>query len=274
MATQIDHHNEQLAAHAFSKQAIVFDELYGANTIVQYKRLRVRQSLLSHLRPASRILELNAGTGDDAIYLAQSGHSVHATDIAAGMQEQLVKKVITSGLQSKVTNELCSYTCLEQLQAKGPYDCIFSNFAGLNCTGDLTAVLDSFHELLQPNGVVVLVMLPGFCLWETLLVFKGKFKTAMRRFFSRSGRIANIDGAAFTCWYYSPKFITRHLRDQFTVLGIEGLCTIVPPSYIEHFAEKHPSSFSFLRKMEDRYKTRWPWKYIGDYFILVLKKKP
>jgi hypothetical protein len=34
---------EQAAAAAFSKQAPVFDNLYAANAIVQYKRKRVRE---------------------------------------------------------------------------------------------------------------------------------------------------------------------------------------------------------------------------------------
>ena len=34
--------NEVKAAKAFSKQAVVFDELYSADRIVQYKRERVR----------------------------------------------------------------------------------------------------------------------------------------------------------------------------------------------------------------------------------------
>lgn len=273
MNTQINHRNEERAAYAFSKQAAVFDELYAANSIVQYKRNRVKEHLLQRLKPGSNILELNAGTGDDAVFLAQQGHYVHATDIAAGMQEKLMQKVAGCGLTQYVSNELCSYTALALLKNKGPYDCIFSNFAGLNCTGDLQQVLDSFDGLLKPRGMVVLVMLPSFCLWESLLVLKGKFKTATRRFFSSNGRKANIDGAVFTCWYYSPRFISRRLKRKFDLLKIEGLCTIVPPSYIENFAEKYPATFSWLCKMENRLKAKWPWKYIGDYYIISLQKK-
>ncbi len=64
---------------------------------------------------------------------------------------------------------------------------IFSNFAGLNCTGKLDQVLLSFDPLLKPGGLVTLVLLPPFCVWETALVLKGKFKTAFRRFFSKKG---------------------------------------------------------------------------------------
>jgi hypothetical protein len=28
-----------------------------------------------------------------------------------------------------------------------------------------------------------------------------------------------------------------------------------------------------LKKKEDSLKNKWPWKYMGDYFIISLKKK-
>jgi ubiquinone/menaquinone biosynthesis C-methylase UbiE len=264
--------NEQLAETAFTGQSVIFDEIYSGNTIINYKRTRVRNHVLQYLAPGSNILELNSGTGEDAIFFAQKNHKVHATDISAGMQQELKRKVANADMEAMVTNELCSYTKLQQLKDKGPYDHIFSNFAGLNCTNELDKVLSSFNDLLKPHGTVTLVILPKFCLWETLLIFKGKFRTAFRRFFSGKGNKAHIDGAYFKCWYYNPSFIINQLKGQFKLLSIEGLCTIVPPSYIEGFAEKHPSIYKFLKLREDKLKSHWPWKYIGDYYIISLKK--
>ncbi len=265
--------NEQLAEKAFTSQSGIFDEIYAGNAIVDYKRTRVRDHVLKFLAPDSTILELNSGTGEDALFFAQNGHKVHATDISAGMQQQLREKMQRNGVASLVSNELCSYTQLNQLKNKGPYDLIFSNFAGLNCTDELDKVLTFFPDLVKPNGVITLVILPKFCLWETLLVFKGKFRTAFRRFFSSNGTKAHIEGTYFKCWYYNPSFIINRLKNQFDVLGLEGLCTIVPPSYIEGFAEKHPNAYSFLKTKEEKLKFRSPWKYIGDYYIISLRKK-
>ena len=85
--------NEQQASNAFGKQSAVFDKIYADNTIIHYKRERVRAQLSEYLTTKnSFILELNSGTGEDAIWLAQQGHRVHATDISAGMQEILQQK--------------------------------------------------------------------------------------------------------------------------------------------------------------------------------------
>jgi ubiquinone/menaquinone biosynthesis C-methylase UbiE len=273
MDLQIDHINEKEVIIAFDKQSVVFDELYSGNSIIQYKRNRVRAHLSKYLKPGSNILELNSGTGEDAIYFAKQGHTVHATDISDGMQAVLKKKVQAASLDVQITNERCSFIGLNKLLNQGPYDCIFSNFAGLNCTGELDQVMNSFDPLLKPGGIVALVILPQFCLWESLLLFRGKFKTALRRFSGSAGRNANIDGNSFRCWYYSPRFIVNIMKDKYDLLNLEGLCTIVPPSYIEHFAEKHPRIFSFLCKSENYFKDKWPWKNIGDYYIISFRKR-
>jgi ubiquinone/menaquinone biosynthesis C-methylase UbiE len=264
--------NEQLAAEAFSRQSGVFDAIYTGDAIIQYKRKRVRAHVERYLPANSKMLELNAGTGEDAIYFAQQGHRVHATDIATGMQLKLKEKVQQAGLEKFVSTEICSFTELQALRQRGPYDLIFSNFAGLNCTGRLDEVLKELPSLLKPGGLITLVVLPKFCLWETLLLFKGKFKTATRRFFSSKGVRAHVEGTYFKCWYYNPGYITSRLKDSFELVSVEGLCTIVPPSYMEHFAEKHPALFRFLVKKEDKLKAAWPWKFVGDYFIITMRR--
>jgi ubiquinone/menaquinone biosynthesis C-methylase UbiE len=254
--------NEQIAAEAFNKQSYVFDKLYSSNPIIQYKRERVRNYTEKNVKPGSHILELNAGTGEDAVYFAQKGYCIHATDISSGMLDVLKKKIEAEGLTQLVTTELCSFTELKSLQRKGPYDLILSNFAGLNCTDELDKVLKSFTGLLKPDGLVILVIMPGFCLWEILLALSGKFKTAFRRFNRKHGVPAHIEGVYFTCWYYSSSYVMRCLKKEFDVLTAEGLCTIVPPSYFENFPKKYPKLYLWLQKKEAQLKNKWPWKYI------------
>lgn len=265
--------NEVYAEKAFSKQSVVFDEIYNTDRIIQYKRERVRAHVLKHLPKKASILELNAGTGEDAIYFAQRGHTVHATDISTGMLAILEKKVADKQLGSNITKEQCSFTALEGLINQGPYDQIFSNFAGLNCTDKLDKVLQSLSPLLKPGGVVTLVILPTFCLWEFLLLFKGKWKTAFRRFAGKKGARSHIEGEYFTCWYYNPSYVIQNMGKEFELSGIEGLCTLVPPSYINGFAGKYPAIFRFLCRQEGRWKSYWPWRLIGDYYIISLRKK-
>lgn len=272
MNTTVTHNNDLKAARAFDSQAIIFDKLYGNDTIIKYKRERVRRHMEKYLPAEASILELNAGTGEDAIYFASKGYHVHATDISGNMLKVLAEKTKNLRLTGKISYEQCSFTELENLTNPGPYDHIFSNFAGLNCTDNLEKVLDSFFYLLKPGGMVTLVMLPEFCLWETTLLFRGKWKTAFRRFAGKKGAAAKVEGNSFRCWYYNPSVIENHLKALFEKVALEGLCTFVPPSYIMGFAEKHPRLYQRLQKLEEKFMHKWPWRNIGDYFILTIRK--
>jgi ubiquinone/menaquinone biosynthesis C-methylase UbiE len=263
---------EREASEAFSRQSEVFDEIYSSNLIIEYKRERTRQAALKDLGPSLEILELNAGTGEDAVYFASKGYKVHATDISEGMLDKLNNKVKLHKLEHLVSSELCSFNQLDNLRSKGPYDLIFSNFAGLNCSENLDKVLASLDPLLKPGGKITLVVMPPFCLWETLMIFKGKIKTAFRRFSSK-GAMAHIEGIWFRCWYYKPSYIIEALGKDYELTGMEGLCTIVPPSYLESFPVKYPRLYGWLQRAENRLKSAWPWRSMGDYYILSFRKK-
>jgi ubiquinone/menaquinone biosynthesis C-methylase UbiE len=265
--------NELKAAEAFTKQSKVFDQLYSTDSIIQYKRQRVREHILKYAKAGGDMLELNCGTGEDAIFFAQHGFNVHATDISEGMLGVLKQKISATNYGQAISVEQCSFTELKFLQARQSFDHMYSNFGGLNCTSELPKVLHSLNKLVKPGGVITLVIISKFCLWESLLLFKGKFRTALRRFFADKGRKANVEGSSFKCWYYSPTFVEEHLQDQFDLLELEGLCTIVPPSYMEHFAERHPRLFSILVQKENKLKNTWPWNRSGDYFIISFRKR-
>ena len=140
MSSLADHINELKAAEAFSKQSDVFDDIFNEDIIIQYKRNRVRQHILQYVKGQSSILELNCGTGEDALFFARKGFSVHATDISEGMLQKLWLKKQTAEEGKRISTELCSFTELNTLKNKGPFDAVYSNFGGLNCTQEISPV--------------------------------------------------------------------------------------------------------------------------------------
>jgi len=265
--------NEQAAALAFGSQAPVFDRLYGNDTIIAYKRMRVRMHMEQFINGRSQLLELNAGTGEDAIYFASKGHSIHATDIAQPMLDQLQEKKKQTTWADRISTEQCSFTALDTLQQRGPYDHVYSNFAGLNCTQHLDQVIQSMGSLVKKGGYITLVLLPSFCLWETMLLFRGKFRTAFRRFTGKKGAAAKVEQKGFRCWYYAPSLVKKMAAKEFIYIRHEGLCSLVPPSYMEGFAENHPRLYQWLVKKENRNGGKRPWRNWGDYYIITFRKK-
>ena len=163
MSALTDHINELKAAEAFSKQSNIFDEIFGEDLIIQYKRDRVRQHIMEHVSSPASLLELNCGTGEDALFFESLGFSIHATDISEGMLQKLWLKIKASDGERKISSELCSFTELDRLKNKGPFDAVYSNFGGLNCSGEIKKVLSSFDPLLKPGGTVTLVLITKFC---------------------------------------------------------------------------------------------------------------
>ena len=128
-----------------------------------------------------------------------------------------------------------------------------------------------FLWLVFPSTLTMLSMLCArmFCIfvfygYETLIFFLNKI-------FYRPKTVQTFKINNMLC--SNPSYVIKTLRKDFDLAGLEGLCTIVPPSYIENFAEKHPFAYRNLRELEDKLKSSWPWKYIGDYYIISLRKK-
>lgn len=262
---------EQQVNAAFSKQSPAFDRIDEENKLIVWMRQRIHQEVMSFIRKADYLLELNCGTGIDALYFASQGIRVKATDYAPGMLEQLDQKVKASHLEHLVSSERCSFNNLEQLGATPQYDYVFSDFGGLNCTDKLDKVLHDIDKLLKPGGRVTLVIMPKVCLWEMMMVFKGYFKTAFRRF-RKGGATAKVEGIPFECYYYSPRYVIRHLGPSYRLCSLKGLAITVPPPYIERFIEKHPKLFATLERWENKLWARAPFNRWGDHYMITMEK--
>lgn len=262
--------NEESVNTAFSRQSGIFDTIYENNSITTWMRNRVRKEVLSHISGGASILELNAGTGLDSVFFAKNGFNVLATDNADGMLNRLKEKIDLFQLQDNLTAKKCSFNNLERLEGK-QFDYIFSNFGGLNCTGNLAKVLKDMDTLLKPGGHFTLVIMPKVCPWDLLTAFKGYFKTAFRRF-KKNGATAHLEGTYFKCYYYNPNYITKVLDKKFKMVSLKGLAIVVPPPYIEDFIEKHPSLFRLFEKIENQIWQKAPYNRWCDHFMITMQK--
>jgi ubiquinone/menaquinone biosynthesis C-methylase UbiE len=224
------------------------------------------------LQPGASILELNAGTGTDAVYLAQQGYRLHATDIAPGMLQRVRDKVAGLGLGERVTVQACSFTDLDQVQG-GPFDAVFSDLGGLNCIPDLAPVIGSLPAVLRPGGVVTWVLMPPICLWELAMLFTGQVRFALRRLSPRGTR-AHLEGLYFDVYYMSPKQVIATFGDQYQLLSLEGLSVITPTAESKNLARRHPRLYRLLSWLDDHLSARPPWWGWGDFYILSLRYLP
>ena len=256
-------------AEAFSRTAEKYDSFAEGHPHLTRMRNKVYSHVARQVPRGARILELNAGTGTDAVKLAQRGYFVHATDIAPGMLSRLADKVNQQGFQDRVTMEARSFLSLEDVQG-APFDAVFSDLGGLNCIADLTPVIHQLPKILKPGGIVTWVLMPHVCLWEVAEVFRGNFSLAFRRL-SRGSVRANLEGLHFDVYYFSPRQVIRWFGDNFELLALEGLSVLTPTAESKNFAKWHPRLYGALSWLDDRLSPHWPWNGWGDFYMLTMR---
>jgi len=232
-------------------------------------RRQIHAHCLRYFKSGDHILELNCGTGIDAVFFATHGMKVHATDISEGMLNELQKKITAGNLQEKITVQQCSFTELKKIQ-KRDFDGIFSDFGGLNCVQDIESVIHSLRPLLKSGGIITLVIMPPVCPWEILLALKGNFKTAFRRFKSK-GAESHLEGETFMSYYFSPSRIISAFGKDYKLKELQGLGCFVPPPYLEKFPEKNPKLFNRLKKLDEKFSHTFPFNRWADHFILTME---
>jgi ubiquinone/menaquinone biosynthesis C-methylase UbiE len=258
-------------ADAFSRTARRYDEFAEDHPHLTRMRAKVYAHLEGVVAPGSSVLELNAGTGTDAVELARRGFRVHATDIAPGMLERLRDKVARLGLEDRLTVQSCSFLDLDRVTG-GPYDAVFSDLGGLNCTSDLRPVIAGLDRVLRPGGSVVWVLMPRICLWELGLALTGQFRLAFRRL-SRNGTRAHLEGRSFDVHYFDPRRVIADFGPGYELLGLEGLSVITPTAESKNLAKRHRRIYGALCWLDDRLARRAPFSGWGDFFILSLRRR-
>lgn len=245
-----------------------YEKLSQENPIDIARRNCIRNHVDFYLKPNDKILEINAGSGIDAVYFAQKGNPILATDIARESEKYILSKIRTLGL-TNMRFQKCSFTTLQTIEHE-KFDHIFSNFGGLNCIYGLRSVFNQFDALLNPNAFVTLVIMPPFYPWEIATIMTGN-KNAFRRF-RKNGVWAYIKNHPIKIFYHTPKQVKRAIGKNFKHIKTRNIGTFYPSAHFVSL-QKHKKIISGLVKF-DNWINDFPLmiKGIGDYFIITFQK--
>ena len=259
-------------AEAFSRKAKVYDAFGEGHPNLTRMRRRVYDHVLRFLQPGDRILELNAGTGADAVYFARRGYTVHAIDISPGMLAVIAAKIDRYRLGDALTVQACSFTELDRVRG-GPFQIVYSNFGGLNCIPDLAQVARPLPLVLARRVRVTWVIRPAVCPWELVHVFRGRLKLAAGRL-HRPGILAQVEGVRFMTYYFSSRQILGSLGSDFHLEALEGLSVFTPTADYKEFAQRFPRVYGLLARLDDRFSRLPPFNRWGDFTILTARYDP
>lgn len=264
---------DETVIRAFNKQSASYEKYDSGNPVIQELRQQVYRHVSGFIKPYSIMLELNAGTGIDAMHFVANGHRVHATDISEGMIRIIQKKILANDVSYALSCEQISFTSLDELQSPGPFDYVFSNFGGMNCCKDLSLITKKLGRILKPGGFVTCVIMPPVYLWELASLLKGNFKNAFRRFGSK-GAIAHLEGEYFETYYFSLHQIRSTFPPEFTFLRSEGLSAITPPPHRRDFPSQYPSLFKILLSTDILVRDHFPFNRWADHLIVTFQYCP
>ena len=252
------------AAAAFDAIAERFDERFTPWLSVAAQRRAVRAALAEAFPVGAHLIEIGGGTGEDALWLAGRGRQVLMTDASPSMVRLATSKLAGC---SNARAAVCAAEDMGNL-ANGigePFDGAFSNFAGLNCVGDLEPFARGLAMLLRPGAPALLVVFgcccPGEWVVETL---RGRLRNAFRRL-ARVEQPARLGGQAFAVRYHRRIDLERAMAPWFRPAGRQGVGVFVPPSAAEPWISRHPRLLGALEALDRRLAA--PLAVLGDHVL-------
>lgn len=258
--------------NSFDTAAADYDKTFTDSVIGKMQRRYVYShlsKLLDESRP-EKILEVNCGTGEDAIWLSKKNFIITATDISEAMIAVAKAKGNFNNLEFRQAdiNEMASDFRGEK------FDLILSNFGGLNCLSEIQLELFFKHtsELLSENGNLALVIMPKNTLWEQFyFLAKANFRKVNRR--KKGSLIANVEGKNVLTFYYNPNEVKDLADYYYHFESVRPIGFFVPPSYLEPFLKTKKRLTSLLDKLEAKVQHRKRLSKYADHYLIVFRKR-
>jgi SAM-dependent methyltransferase len=250
-----------------------YDDLFTNSLIGRAQRKSVWLEMDRLFCAGHRVLEINCGTGVDALHLGARGVNVDACDASAKMVAVARRRLAASAYRNRVVLSVLPIEEIGQLAADTLYDGVLSNFSGLNCVADLPSVALNLARVVRPGGRMILCLFGRFCLWEIVwYMLQGDIKTAFRRL-RDEGVIAKVaPGHRVLVRYPSVGSLRRDFAPHFRLLSWKGVGVAVPPSYLEPWAMRFSHLFKFAARIDPLLGRLPGFRALGDHTVLVFEK--
>ncbi len=264
-----------LVQSPFDILAETYDVDFTESLIGKLQRKRVWGLLMPVLQSYNhplKILEINCGTGEDALRFAEMGHTVMATDASRVMIEKAQKKLSESKI-NKITFIQCSFTQLKNHFANEKFDLVFSNFGGINCINEneIMKLSEDLSVITNADGQLFLVVMSRLCLWEIFYYsFKGKLSTAFRR--QKKSVLFNVNGSSMPVFYYSPQNLKRLFQSKFKPVQTYPVGLFIPPTYLEKQFSSRKPWLDKLNNWEAHLGKYSIFSSVADHFCITLKQ--
>lgn len=259
----------------FDHIASTYDSLYTHSPIGLLQRKRVWKYIENILPDLSgyEMLELNCGTGEDAVLFDDGGLNIVATDISVEMLKVTEKKAEQFSMQNKISSHFLDLETLNENLFDKKFDLIFSNFGGINSINpaSLKSLFNKLPSMLNPGGRFVGVVMPRFCAWEAMFfLLRCQFGKAFRRFTSKDVP-SEIPGTGAKMWYYHPSQLKTWSKGKFRLVSLRPVGVALPPVYLERFFSVKKRWLLRLNRIEKKFHKSSLFSGLADNYIIDLQ---
>ena len=257
-------------AEAFNNVAPIFDETFE-NEITRRLRQTVYATVESLTPPGSSILDINCGTGIDALALARRGYNVLGIDIAPKMIELAQAKAHRQNFFA-AKFLLGSFEHITE-KTNASYDLILSNFGGLNCVRQLDTTAQQVASVTKLGGYFVAIVMPPVCMWEIVAGMTRLDLHAAFRRLSKNARATGFRGKTFVVYYHPLRKLLSAFSRWFRPEKIIGLNIISPPPHATTFLQSNAKLSLWLERCEQVLASLRGFRAIGDHYMVVLRRE-
>lgn len=257
---------------SFNKIAGSYDTRDNQNAILRWMRGIVHKVYLKYLPGGAKVLELNAGTGVDAVFLADNGMTVYATDISGEMIALLQEKIKSKKAENRITAQSLSFDEIDTI-TETDFDAVVSNFGGLNCINDFSKLSNDLTAKLKSNSVFIAVVMNKICPWEMFYyLLRLDTENAFRRF-NKNGIMAELNGEKVLTYYFTPAEFGKYFSRNFSVEKIYTLGLKTPPPYLIGIYNRLIPLVKLWMKTDELLKGWFPFNRWGDHFVIVMRRR-
>jgi ubiquinone/menaquinone biosynthesis C-methylase UbiE len=241
--------------------------LFTRSLIGRAQRDAVWAVLTQTFHCGDTIVELNCGTGEDALFLARNAISVVACDASERMIQIARRRLQSEAPETPVYLCLLPTERISELQSATLLDGAFSNFSGLNCVADLKQTAQDLAALVKPGAPLLVCLSTRFCLSEILwFLLHGQPRKAFRRCSGRA--TAQVGEFTVEVYYSTVRKLQRDFAPAFVMRSCIGVGVAVPPSYVEASIRKYPKVLALLQAI-DKLISKFPgFRVIGDHVLI------
>ncbi len=256
---------------AFDSIAESYDETFTRSVIGRAQRAQVWRALASTFKKGDSVLELNCGTGEDALFLARRGVSVLACDVSGEMIRIARQRHAAEVPRLPVRFEQLANEELHLLESHAVFEGVFSNFSGMNCVADLRGVARQMAQHMAVGAPALLCMSTRICAWDTLWYLgHGEPRRAFRRWPGEAK--ATVNGYELQVKYPTVRELRWLFAPWFALRSYVGIGVFVPPSYGEAWAEKNGGLLAVLSRLDRLFGHAPGLRVLGDHVLLHFER--